>query len=143
MFARLGKWDLHFYIRWGPLNFNATMGRLIALISKSNINCRLWVAVQYQTFQTVDLLLMVAITLGGIASICFKSLWTQIQRCQGCQIIRNFLKNSKILFARSTIQPKLSQNIKKYIKIHSKIEKTNNFKFKNYHLMVKHSLLVD
>ena len=57
-------------------------------------------------------------TLGGIASICFKfhfqtdyqqTLRTHTQVCQGCQKIRNFVRNSKILIARSTIQPKLSK----------------------------------
>jgi hypothetical protein len=45
-------------------------------------------------------------TLGGIASICFnfhfqtnyqQTLRTHTQRCQGCQKIRNFVRNSKIL----------------------------------------------
>ena len=31
------------------------------------------------------------------------------QGCQGCQEIRNLVRNSKILIARSTIQPKLSK----------------------------------
>ena len=53
-------------------------------------------------------------TLGGIASICFRfyfqqTLRIQIQGCQGCQKTRNFMRNSKILIARSTIQPKLSK----------------------------------
>ena len=51
------------------------------------------------------------VTLGGIASICFRlhfqqTLRIQIQGSQGCQMIRNFVRNSKILIARSTIQPK-------------------------------------
>ena len=29
--------------------------------------------------------------------------------CHGCQMTRNFMRNSKILIARSTIQPKLSK----------------------------------
>ena len=37
------------------------------------------------------------------------------QGCQGCQKIRNLLRNSKILIARSTIQPKLSK-IKKTLR---------------------------
>ena len=53
-------------------------------------------------------------TLGGISSICFRfyfqqTLRVQIQGCQGCQKTRNFMRNSKILIARSTIQPKLSK----------------------------------
>ena len=53
-------------------------------------------------------------TLGGIASICFKfhfqqTLRTHTQGCQGCQKIRNFVRNSKILIARSTIHPILSK----------------------------------
>ena len=53
-------------------------------------------------------------TLGGIASICFRSHFQQTLRmhtqgCQGCQKTRNFVRNSKILIARSTIQPKLSK----------------------------------
>ena len=39
----------------------------------------------------------------------FKSLRIHTQGCQGCQKIRNFVRNSKILIARSTIQPKLSK----------------------------------
>jgi len=55
-------------------------------------------------------------TLGGIASICFKfhfqtdhqqTLRTHTQGCQGCQKIRNFVRNLKILIARSTIHPSL------------------------------------
>ena len=46
-------------------------------------------------------------TLGGIARICFKSLRTQIQRCQGFQMIRNFVRNLKIVITRSTIQLKM------------------------------------
>ena len=54
------------------------------------------------------------ITLGGIASICFRfhfqqTLRIQIHRCQECLKTRNFVRNSKILIARSTIQPKLSK----------------------------------
>ena len=53
-------------------------------------------------------------TLGGIASICFRFHFQQKLRmhthgCQGCQKTRNFERNSKILIARSTIQPKLSK----------------------------------
>ena len=53
-------------------------------------------------------------TLGGIGLICFRfhsqqTLPIQIQGSQGCQTIRNFMTNSKILIARSTIQPKLSK----------------------------------
>ena len=53
-------------------------------------------------------------TLEGIASICFRfyfqqTLRIQIQGCQGCQKTRNFKRNSKILIARSTIQPELSK----------------------------------
>ena len=55
---------------------------------------------------------MLLSTLGGIASICFRlhfqqALWMHTQGCQGCQRTRNFERNSKILIARSTIQPKL------------------------------------
>ena len=39
----------------------------------------------------------------------FKSLRMHIQGCQGCQMTRNVLRNSKILIAKSTIQPKLSK----------------------------------
>ena len=39
----------------------------------------------------------------------FKSLRMYTQGCQGCQKIINFVKNTKILIARSTIQPKLSK----------------------------------
>ena len=61
-------------------------------------------------------------TLGGIASICFRfcfqqTLRIQIQECQGCQKTRNFMRNSKILIARSTIQPELSK-IKNHQEIH-------------------------
>ena len=50
-------------------------------------------------------------TVGGIAHICFKQ-WFQItadahQGCQGRQKTRNFMRNSKIVIAWSTIQPKL------------------------------------
>ena len=53
-------------------------------------------------------------TLGGIASICSRfhfqqTLRMHTQRCQGCQKTINFMRNSKILIARSTIQPKLSK----------------------------------
>ena len=53
-------------------------------------------------------------TLGGIASICFRfhiqqTLRMHTQGCQWCQKTRNFVRNSKILIARSTIQPKLSK----------------------------------
>ena len=52
--------------------------------------------------------------LGGIASICFRinfhqTLRMHTQGCQGCRKTRNFVRNSKILIARSTIQPKLSK----------------------------------
>ena len=43
----------------------------------------------------------------------FKPLRMHTQGCQGCQKIRNLVRNSKILIARSTIQPKLSK-IKKH-----------------------------
>ena len=36
------------------------------------------------------------------------------QGCQGCHKIRNFVRNSKMLIARSTIQPKLNK-IKKHL----------------------------
>ena len=55
-------------------------------------------------------------TVGGMAQICFKSLRIHTQGCQGCHKTRNFVRISKILIARSTIQPKLS-----------KIKKTSNF----------------
>ena len=70
-------------------------------------------------------------TLGGIASICFKfpfqtdyqqTLRTHTQGCQGCQKIRNFVRNTKILIARSTIQPKLNK-IKKTVRNASKFIK--------------------
>jgi hypothetical protein len=72
-------------------------------------------------------------TLGGIASICFKfhfqtddqqTLRTHTQGCQGCQKIRNLLRISKILIARSTIHPSLSKIKNHYWKT-SKIEKKN------------------
>ena len=51
-------------------------------------------------------------TVGGITTICFKSglksLQMHTQGCQGWQEIINFVRNTKILIARSTIQPKLS-----------------------------------
>ena len=74
------------------------------------------------------------LTLGGIASICFKfhfqtdyqqTLRTHTQECQGCQKIRNFVRNSKILIARSTIHPSLSK-IKNHYRKTSKIEKKNH-----------------
>ena len=43
----------------------------------------------------------------------FKSLWMHTQGCKGCQKTRHFVRNSKILKARLTIQPKLSK-IKKH-----------------------------
>ena len=73
-------------------------------------------------------------TLGGTASICFKfhfqtdyqqTLRTHTQGCQGCQKIRNFVRNSKILIARSTIHPSLSKIKNHYWKT-SKIEKKNH-----------------
>ena len=58
-------------------------------------------------------------TVGGITTICFKSgfksLRMHTQGYQGCQKIRNFVRNTKILIARSTIQPKLSK-IKKTVR---------------------------
>ena len=50
-------------------------------------------------------------TVGGIASICFRFHFQQTLRMhtQGCQKTRNVVRNSKILIARSTIQPKLSK----------------------------------
>ena len=70
--------------------------------------------------------LWIKYTVGGIANICFKqwfkSLRMHTQRCQGCQKIRNFVRNTKILIARSTIQPKLSK-IKKTVKNASKFIK--------------------
>ena len=50
-------------------------------------------------------------TLGGIALICFRFHFQQTQRIhtQGCQKTINFERNSKILIARSTIQPELSK----------------------------------
>ena len=53
-------------------------------------------------------------TVGEMAQICFKSLWTHTQGRQGCQKTRNFVRNSKILIASSTIQPKL-RKIKNFI----------------------------
>ena len=55
-----------------------------------------------------------ALTLGEIASICFRFHFQQTlrmhpQECQECQKIRNFVRNSEILIARSTIQPKWSK----------------------------------
>ena len=41
----------------------------------------------------------------------------QTQGCQGCQKIRNFVRNSKILIARSTIQSKLSKIKKKHLPV--------------------------
>ena len=49
------------------------------------------------------------LTVGGMAQICFKSLRTHTQGCQGGPKTRNFVRNSKILIARSTIHPKLSK----------------------------------
>ena len=74
-------------------------------------------------------------TLGGIATICFKfnfqtdnqqTLRTHIQKCQGCQKIRNLLRNWKILIARSTIQPSLSKIQNRYWKT-SKIEEKKKY----------------
>ena len=53
-------------------------------------------------------------TLGGIASICFRfhfqqTLRMHTQGCHGCQMTRHFVRNSKILIARWTIQPKLNE----------------------------------
>ena len=58
---------------------------------------------------------------------CFRfnfqqTLRIQIQGCQGCQKTRNFMRTSKILIARSTIQPKLSR-IKKILRNSSKFLK--------------------
>ena len=47
----------------------------------------------------------------------FKSLRMHTQECHGCQMTRNFVRNSKLLIARSTIQPKLSK-IKNHQEIH-------------------------
>ena len=52
------------------------------------------------------------------------------QWCQGCLKIKNLGSNSKILIARSTIQPKLSKikkNMKKCINFHQKL--ANGFWF--------------
>ena len=74
-------------------------------------------------------------TLGGIASICFKfhlqtdyqqTLRTHTQGCQGCQKITNFVRNWKILIARSTIHPSWSKIKNHYWKT-SKIEKKNHY----------------
>ena len=70
-------------------------------------------------------------TLGGITSICFRFYFQQTLRmhtqgCQGCQKTRNFVRNSKILIARSTIQPKLSK-IKNHYEIHVNSLKNLNF----------------
>ena len=48
-------------------------------------------------------------TVGGITHICFKSLKMHTQGCHWCQKTRNFVRNSKILITRSTIQPKWSK----------------------------------
>ena len=45
----------------------------------------------------------------SVSNSGFKSLRMHTQGCQGCQKIRNLVRNSKILIARSTIQPKLSK----------------------------------
>ena len=58
-------------------------------------------------------------TVGGMPQICFKSLQ---MHTQGWQKIRNFVRNSKILIARSIIQPKLSK-IKKTVRNASKFIK--------------------
>ena len=63
---------------------------------------------------------------------------TDTQRCQGGQKTRNFVRNSKILIARSTIQP--LKNASKYIR---KLGKKFNFQFKKYFLVVKNSLIID
>ena len=77
-------------------------------------------------------------TLGGIASICFKPLRMQTQKCEGCQMVRNFVRISKILIARwgrpSSQNWVKSKTIKKYIKIPSKIGGKINLQFKNYHV---------
>ena len=44
---------------------------------------------------------MLIATVGGMDQICFKWLRIHTQGCQGCQKIRNLLRNSKILIARS------------------------------------------
>ena len=74
--------------------------------------------------------LMYCYTLGGIASICFKfhfqTDYKQTLRThQGCQKIRIFVRNLKILIARSTIHPSLSKIKNHYWKT-SKIEKKNH-----------------
>ena len=69
---------------------------------------------QIRTDITCDVSHYVIHTLGGIASICVRfhfqqTLRMHTQGCQGCQKTRNFVRNSKILIARSTIQPKWSK----------------------------------
>ena len=65
-------------------------------------------------------------TLGGIASICFRfhfqhTLRMHTQGCHGCQMTRNFVRNSKILIARSTVPSSQnwvkSKTIRKFMKI--------------------------
>ena len=73
-----------------------------------------------QNFVLIKSLMDSVDTLGGIASICFRFHFQQILRMhgyQGCQKTRNFVRNSKILIVRSTIQPKLCK-IKNHQEIH-------------------------
>ena len=86
------------------INFFAhTVAKILIIPLQNCSRCTVYKTNSYLSF-----------TLGGIASICFRfyfqqTLRLQIQVCQGCQKTRNFMKNSKILIARSTIQPKLSK----------------------------------
>ena len=73
------------------------------------------------------------ITLGGIASICFKSLSTQTQICQDQD--QKFCENFKNTHCQVE-----HPAIKEYIKIYSKLGKNT---FYNCHLVVKNSLLID
>ena len=46
---------------------------------------------------------------GYVPASGFKSLRMHTQGCHGCQMTRDFVRKSKILIPRSTIQPKLSK----------------------------------
>ena len=90
------------------VNFIAQELKSINLATKRNDTKRLLAKIYYSPQSKVST------TLGGIASICFRfhfkqTLRMHTQGCQGCQKTRNFVRNSKILIARSTIQPKLNK----------------------------------
>ena len=62
--------------------------------------CRLWAHTRRNCFNLFQIYFQ-------------QTLRIQIQGCQGSQETINFIRNSKILIARSTIQPKLSKIKKK------------------------------